>query len=124
MPRKRPLSDHDIFKFTRGLPHFRGVFMRDTLPKSPWKRECGVINLDDFVGAGTHWTAYRKINSQVWYFDSFGNLRPPIEVKHYFKGCTIFYNHDSFQSYDTTNCGQLCLNFLYMEQPDLVWKNE
>ncbi|GLH12968.1 PRO [Gryllus bimaculatus] len=42
------------------IPHFRGVFMRDELPRKPRaERECGDVNLDDVSGDGTHFVAYR-----------------------------------------------------------------
>ena len=93
------------------IPHFRGVFMRDNLPrKGPWKRECAIINLDDARGPGTHWVAYRKDGHDVTYFDSFGNLQPPEEITQYLgEGSVIHYNHQDFNSY---RCGHLCLDFL------------
>lgn len=87
--------------------------MRDRLPKSVHKNECGIVNLDDYVGAGTHWTAYVKTGSKAIYYDSFGNLRPPIELIKYLKGASIKYNHTQDQTFDTVNCGHLCLQFLY-----------
>lgn len=94
------------------IPHFRGVFMRDTLPKKPWSNECGIINLDTFSGEGTHWVCYYKKNDTVEYFDSFGNLKPPKEFVNYLKNCKIKYNRDRLQDYDSDICGKLCLEFL------------
>lgn len=87
--------------------------MRDGLPKTPNKNERGVINLDISIGAGTHWVAYKKNGKKVIYYDSFGNLNPPIEVVRYFKNCKIFFNYDQYQTYNTHNCGHLVLSFLY-----------
>lgn len=89
--------------------------MRDTLPKSPPKRyESGIINLDSVQGPGTHWVAYRKIGDDVLYFDSFGSLKPPIELVRYLgPDCKIKYNSNAYQTYNTINCGHLCLEFLY-----------
>ena len=53
--------------------------MRDTLPNKPNKNECGVINMDEYKGIGTHWVAYKKIGNKVIYFDSFGGLKTPKE---------------------------------------------
>jgi len=48
--------------------------MRDALPKSPWREESGIINLDDSSSNGTHWVAYNK-NIKVYitliYFGNF-----------------------------------------------------
>ena len=34
-----------------GIKHFRSIYSRDALPE----KECGIINLDDIEGEGTHW---------------------------------------------------------------------
>lgn len=85
--------------------------MKNTLPKNIHDIECGIINLDNSSGSGTHWVAYYKNKNYVEYFDSFGNLQPPIEIKKYL-GKNIQYNHDIYQNYNTINCGHLCLEFL------------
>ena len=88
--------------------------MRNDLPKSgPLKNESAIVNLDDKDGPGTHWVAYKKMNNQVIYFDSFGNLQPPRDlIKYLGVGSTIKYNHGRYQDYDTVICGHLCLKFL------------
>lgn len=92
--------------------------MKDDLPHKINKyKECGIINLDNSVGPGTHWTAYIKNRQHILYFDSFGNLKPAINVVRYFNSSTIptiiEYNYGNFQNYNTFNCGHLCLEFLY-----------
>lgn len=109
---KRPLTDIDLIKFTAKVPYFRGVFMRDSLPKHPRLRECGIINLDSSIGDGTHWVAYYKNKDHKEYFDSFGNLQPPLELVTYL-GSDIEYNYRQHQKYNSFNCGHLCLKFLY-----------
>lgn len=95
------------------IPHFRGVFMRDEFANlKPYTYESGIVNLDDSSGPGTHWTAYKKVGSRVFWFDSFGDLQPPKEIIKYFTKCSIHYNLNSFQQYNTYNCGHLCLQFL------------
>ncbi|KAE9522076.1 hypothetical protein AGLY_017520 [Aphis glycines] len=80
----RPLSTQDIIKYVRKLKinHFRGVFSRDSLPKKPHVIECGILNLDISSGDGSHWVAFHKNKDKVIYFDSFGDLPPPIELQH------------------------------------------
>lgn len=86
--------------------------MRDRLPKTkPWINECGIINLDSDSGVGTHWVAYYKKHDYKEYFDSFGDLKPPIEFITYLKP-TIEYNYKNKQKFNTFNCGHLCLKFL------------
>lgn len=112
---KRPLTNIDILKLTEKLPHFRGVFMRNNLPKRCRKHECGVINLDDEDGPGTHWVSYyKKNNEKCYYFDSFGDLQPFREFIDYVGNkCKILYNYKRLQSFNTIICGHLCLRFLY-----------
>lgn len=86
--------------------------MRDTLPKKPKIRECGIVNLDISSGPGSHWIAYWKNANKSQYFDSFGNLPPLIELVNYL-GKNITYNYKTYQNYNTYNCGHLCIKFLY-----------
>lgn len=86
--------------------------MRDNLPTKPKKLECGIVNLDVSTGSGTHWVAYHKSTNQIEYFDSFGNLQPPSEIKKYL-GSSIQYNYKQYQKFNTVVCGHLCLKFLY-----------
>ena len=53
-----------------------------------------------------------KRKNNVVYFDSFGNLKPPLELKEYFKPAKINYNYQGYQQFDTFICGNLCLKFL------------
>lgn len=90
------------------------MFMRNNLPRKPYKNECAVINLDDIDGPGTHWVAYRKRAHDVQYFDSYGNLPPPLElIKYLGSDVCIYYNYKNYQDYGTVICGQLCIKFLY-----------
>lgn len=116
---KKALTNIDIINYAKkaNIPYFRNVFMRNTLPKNgPLKNESGVVNLDVLEGIGTHWVAYKKRGNLVIYFDSFGDLKPPIEIVNYFKKCKIIYNYDTFQKFNTINCGHLCLKFLNKTQ--------
>ena len=95
------------------IPYFRGVFMRNALPSTgPHYRESAIINLDDASGLGTHWVAYRKRAEDVVYFDSFGDLQPPLDLMLYLGVDRVKYNHERYQNFDTYNCGHLCLQFL------------
>ena len=98
----------DIF----GIKNFRGVFARNALPSKPRRGECGIINLDDSFGGGTHWVAYR--NSSPEYYDSFG-LPPPKEILNYLGPRTI-YSSDESQDRDSVLCGWWCLYFLIERQ--------
>lgn len=96
---KRPLTNIDILKYTKlkKIPHFRGCYMKDNLPKKIRKlRETGIINIDNADGPGTHWTAYKKDSHNIVFFDSYGSIPPPKQVVEYFKSngkVNIFYNY-------------------------------
>lgn len=113
-----PLTNQDLMRYARELGlRLRGVYMRDKLPSRPLKHEMAVVNLDDTTGRGTHWVCYRKQNNIVSYFDSFGNLRPPDELRKYFgPGTHVRYNYKTYQRPDTVICGHLCLLFLVAEE--------
>ena len=119
----KPLSNIELLEAARKLkiPNFRGVSLRDTLPKKPKKKECGILNLDDTSGLGTHWVAWYKNGTEKKYFDSYG-LQPPNELVDYlaprapanrrFVHSPILYNTERVQPYDQVFCGHLCLYVL------------
>lgn len=110
------MTNHDLLKYTYKIPNFRGIYMRNKLPKRPLKNESAIINLDNFDGSGTHWVAFRKNGNSVLYYDSFGKLPPPLELIKYFgNNVKIKYNYNTDQSYDSFKCGHLCLKFLYKQ---------
>lgn len=92
--------------------------MRDNLPPNgPKKVESAIVNLDSVNGLGTHWVAYRKQGEVTNYFDSFGNLPPPLELTHYLRRGSyaakkIYYSYIPEQKFGTVICGHLCLKFL------------
>lgn len=113
--KSKGLFGHDLEKLAKKLDvdNFRGVFTKDLLPKLPRRNETMIINLDTILGYGTHWVATRKSGCRVIYFDSYGNIPPPIEIVSYYRGSEILYNATRFQTFNTTNCGELCLEFLH-----------
>ena len=108
----KPLSNIELLEAARKLniPNFRVVSLRDTLPKKPKKKECGILNLDDTSGLGTHWVAWYKNGTEKNYFDSYG-LQPPNELIDYLHS-PILYNTERVQPYDQVFCGHLCLYVL------------
>ena len=68
------LSNLDLEDASRKLkiPFFRGVFLLDTLPRKPNKKECGIVNFNKSDGPGTHWVAWYKNGKTKIYFDSYG----------------------------------------------------
>ena len=101
-----------------GIKYFRGIFSRDALPEGIDKKECGIINLDDIAGQGTHWVCYRNLEKNfVEYFDPFG-LIMPYEIHDYLltSGKEIIYSQDEIQNRETVLCGYWCLYYLNERQ--------
>lgn len=123
----RPLSNFDILDLVEKLkiPHFCGVFMRDTLTKGKRRRlklkqECWILNHGSSRTNGTHWTALARNGHVAFYFDSFGKLPPPLEVIDYLinnnnsgGAIQLYYNVKQYQDYGSNICGHLCLKFLH-----------
>ena len=64
-------------------------------------KECGILNLSDSSGNGSHWTAWFKNADKKYYFDSFG-VQPPL----------VYYNTEETQPRNQVFCGHLCLYVL------------
>jgi len=99
----------EIEENCKNIKHFRGVFLRDNLPKYPLNTEIGILNLDSVENSGTHWTLYFKNeeNNICFYFDSFGH-RPPVELINYLQN-DIWYSTFQLQELNTKYCGHLCV---------------
>ena len=68
-----------------------------------------MINFDDSSGKGTHWVCVKKVENDLFYFDSFGVI-PLTEIK---KGKNeIIYNNYRIQDFDSKLCGYFCIDFL------------
>ena len=68
----KPLSNLELIEDSKKLSRcgFRGVILRDTLPKKPKLDECGIFNLDSSSGHGTHWVMWFKKGKDKFYFVS------------------------------------------------------
>jgi len=90
-----------------GVSGFRGVFVRDSLPNKPKIKECGILNLLDSSGNGTHWVAWHKRKDKNYCFDRFG-IQTPIELVRYLRS-PILFNTEKIQGNDLVFCGHLCV---------------
>ena len=116
----KALSNFELLEYVNQLniPKFRGVFMRDTLPKKPHEIECGIVNFNASHQPGSHWVAYYKKKERI-YFDSYGQVILA-EVSNYLKTekekendeAVIQRNTDIVQNFNTQVCGHLCLYVL------------
>ena len=111
-----PLSNFQLIDAAKTLEikNFRDVCTRDSLPKKPKANECGIVNLDDSNGRGSHWCCWFKRSargltrvSEKYYFDSYG-LPPPDEIVRYL-GSPVHYNSEQIQPDGEVFCGHLCL---------------
>ena len=117
----KSLSNFDLIKYADDLniSNFRGVFMRDELPKIPRQYECGIVNFNTSSESGTHWVAYYKNGKNRIYFDSYGQVVLQ-EINDYLKTksekkndkAVIARNTDIVQKPNTQICGHLCLYVL------------
>ena len=105
----KPLSNLGIIDAAKRLSvnGFRGVFLRDIIPKKAKLNECGILNLDSSSGDGTHWVMWFKKGKDMFYFDSYG-VQPPSELIAYLKS-PIFYNGELVQQNGEVFYGHLCL---------------
>ena len=79
------------------------------------EKECGIVNLDDIQGPGTHWVCYRNLeNDLVEHVDPFGLIMPH-EIYHYLitSGKKIIHSQDELQNRD---CSLSLLVFLLLER--------
>ena len=108
----KPLSNFELEDAAMKLkiPYFRGVFLLDTLPRKPNKKECGIVNFDESGGPGTHWVAWYKNGKTKIYFDSYG-VQPPLKLLSTwgvrYVITPIYYNLRA-----EVFCGHLCLYVL------------
>jgi len=92
------------------IKHFRGVFLRDQLPKKSNAVECGILNTGDSNTNGYHWMCWYRNGDDKFCFDSYA-LPPPVELVKYLKR-SVYYNSERIQYGDTVFCGHLCLYVL------------
>ena len=118
IPPERGLTNLDLMRYASILriPYFRGVFMRDELPKVDRPIECGIVNLNRSDEMGSHWVCYVRNQNDRIYFDSFGQITP-LELQEYLKTpkefntnkAVIQRNSDVVQRPNSHVCGHLCL---------------
>ena len=105
----KPLSNLEKINAARKLSlyGFRGIFLRDTLPKNVRLNECGILNSHSSSGDGTHWVMCFKKGKEKLYFNGYG-VQPPSELIAFLKS-PIFYNSERVQQNGEMFCGHLCL---------------
>ena len=71
-----------IQKYYKNEPRFNGIFSKNNLPKKK-KDGAYIINLDEYVYAGTHWIALSCKKNEIVYFNSYGVEYIPEEIKEF-----------------------------------------
>ena len=76
----RPLANFEIQKYYQNEPRFNGVYSGDNIPN---KINDGkyITNLGEYADIGTHWIALYCKDTEIIYFDSFGDEHIPKEIK-------------------------------------------
>jgi len=105
----KPVSNFEIEDAVKKLKirNFRGVFLRDTLPKRARDNENGIMNLENTCGSGTHWVAWFNGGNDKFYSDSCV-FPPPTELTKYLNRY-VFYPTEQIQPRQEVFCGHLCL---------------
>jgi len=99
------------------LPNFKYFMSNELVKASPDDKECGIVNLDDSDGKGTHHICYwlDSKHGDKFCFDSFG-VAPPTELIDYLKKFdkqNILYSTYIIQELNETNCSELSLYVLH-----------
>ena len=120
IPDNRGLTNIDICGYAQelGIQNFRGVFMRDTLPRGvAHQKEGGIVDFNISHQSGSHWVCYFKDGmKRRIYLDTFGQVTPAGILKYlktkkeYNTGKAVIQrNADIVQHVNTHVCGHLCL---------------
>ena len=71
-----------------------------------------IVNLQDYLGPGTHWIALYVKNNEVIYFDSFGVEHVPKEIKRFIGHKNRKTNTYRIQAGNSIMCGYFCIGFI------------
>lgn len=108
------LTGDEIYRLVEALqiPHFRGVFCSDEVPRTPPHREeCAVLNFQNHTQSGSHWVAWYKKGADIVYYDSYAGFAPP-DLVAYLKPYGWIKRPTVITQRGPTECGGLCLYVL------------
>ena len=98
------------------ISSLNGILSKDLFAKTSPKLGCYIVNLDDAIGGGTHWTGLIITKDMAIYYDSFGAPAPNSIisfVRRYNANIKIIYSIDQIQHMDSVYCGYFVVYFLY-----------
>ena len=106
-----PLTNFEIQEYYKNDPRFNGVYSRVNLPKTI-KNGAYIINLDEYADVGTHWIALYVKDNKITYFDSFGVVYIPKEVKKFIENKNIKTNIFRIQADNSIMSEYFCTGFI------------
>ena len=104
------LTNFKMQKHYQNGPRFNDVYSRDNLNEI--RDKAYVINLHEYSDIGTHWIALYIENNHVTYFDSFGVVHIPKEIRTLISNKNIKTNIFRIQAYDSITIGYFCIRFI------------
>ena len=113
-----PLTNFEIQKYYKKEPRLNGVYSRNNLPNKI-KDAAYVINLDEYSNSRTHWIALYALNNNIIYFDSFGVVHIPKEIKIFIDKSTVVTSIFRIQANDSVISGYFYIRFINFM---LKWK--
>ena len=66
-----PISNFKINEILKNNKNYIGTFSKNNAPKLK-NNQSTIVNLADSNDIGTHWIAMKFMNSELFYFDSYG----------------------------------------------------
>ena len=106
-----PLTNFEIQKYYKKEPILNGVYSRNNLPNKI-KDVAYVINLDEYSNTRTHWIALYGLNNNIIYFDSFGVVHIPKEIKIFIDKSIVVTSIFRIQANDSVISGYFCIRFI------------
>ena len=102
----KELNDKEIMNLSNKFKiKINGIYNKDIVPNNlidGWY----ILNLDDYLGGGTHWCTFYWSDDAKLYFDSFGFIAP-LQVEEKLK--PYIYNKKEIQDINSSSCGWFCL---------------
>ena len=108
------LSDSNIKLICNTLKiPLKGIFMKDEF-KLPIEQGYYIMNLENSNEDGSHWVAFIKNKSDIFYHDSYAVIMPQNQYDLFkLEKNNIYYNTLQKQGLETTSCGWWSIYFLY-----------
>ena len=106
-----PMSNLKIDDILKNNVNYIGTYSKDNVPILK-NNESTIVNLDDSLGKGTHWISYKKINDEIFYFNSYGVAYIPDIIKNQYPNHKFICNIYRIQSMDSNQCGRYCILFV------------